>query len=305
MKPDLNTIQEQGLISAENLATILAATDDKYNNVVILDTTFVLPTSEENPKENYLLERIPGARFFNIKKICNTASPLPHTVPTKEQFDEGMSKLGLTNNDFIITYGQHGIAMGPCRVWWMLRLFGHNNVAVLDGGFPRWKKLGYATETGTPAELTRSSYNSAAMNSEKLTLKEHVIDVIDASEGKNTCIIDARPKARFDGSQKEPRTGMRSGHIPGSVSCPSSSLINPETHEMKGKPELKEILLPLITNKSPDQSPRIITTCGSGITACLIALALFRIEYENVSVYDGSWSEWGLENAGTPVACNT
>ncbi len=301
MKPDLNTIQQEGIISAGDLDTVITTAAEDYLDVVILDATFVLPTSEENPKANFLQERIPGARFFNIKEICDISSPLPHTVPTQKQFDDGMSELGLNKDTFIIVYGQHGMTMGPCRVWWMLRLFGHNRVAVLDGGLPRWKTLGFRTETGKPAEYKNSSYKSQALHNEKLALKEQVID---ACMGKNILILDARPKSRFEGTQKEPREGMRSGHIPNSVSCPASSLVHSETGEMKDKEELENILSCLKPEKFSEQNAKIITTCGSGITACVIALALYRIGKEDVAVYDGSWSEWGQENAGTPVTCN-
>ncbi len=290
----------QGLLTSKDLESLnQKKTETKSGKTVILDSTFVLPSSSENPRENYNRSRIPGALFFDIEEIADHGSPLPHTAPTQEQFENGLSALGITPEDFVILYGQHGITMGPCRVWWTFRLFGHDNVAVLDGGLPEWIRNGGSIETGPPKSPHASRYTAPALRSELLVKQDQVRK---ASE-ENLCpILDARPKDRYLGTAPEPRPGMCSGHIPGSLSLPASAFVDPQRGTLKSNTELQALFensgLKLGTKDS-----YAITTCGSGITACVIAFALFRLGFDNIAVYDGSWAEWGLKNAGNKIAC--
>lgn len=289
-----------GLITTSEFRYFLQQHSTKQKvDCVILDATFVLPGSPENVSENYNRSRIPGALFFDIEQITDLSSPLPHTVPTQEQFENGLSALGITPEDFVILYGQHGMTMGPCRVWWTFRLFGHDNVAVLDGGLPEWIRNGGSIETGPPKSPHASRYTAPALRSELLVKQDQVRK---ASE-ENLCpILDARPKDRYLGTAPEPRPGMCSGHIPGSLSLPASAFVDPQRGTLKSNTELQALFensgLKLGTKDS-----YAITTCGSGITACVIAFALFRLGFDNIAVYDGSWAEWGLKNAGNKIAC--
>ena len=265
----------------------------------ILDSTFVLPSSSENPRENYNRSRIPGARFFDIEAISDHASPLPHTVPTQKQFESALSALGITPEDFIVLYGQHGVTMGPCRAWWTLRLFGHDNVAVLDGGLPEWIRTGGQLETGPPPPIAPTHYKVSEYRSELLVTQDQVRE---ASEKKLCPILDARPRERFLGTAPEPRPGMCSGHIPGSLSLPAASFVDPERGTFKSEKEIRDLFKQSGLDLNM-KDLKAITTCGSGITACVIAFALFRLGFNKIAVYDGSWAEWGQKNAGNKIAC--
>ncbi|MCB1839624.1 MAG: sulfurtransferase [Alphaproteobacteria bacterium] len=287
----------KGTISAQELKTLM---DKKPPNTIILDGTFVLPTSTENPAANYSQKRIPGARFFDIEKISDQSSPLPHTVPSQEQFENGVSALGINPEDFIVVYGQHGMTMGPCRVWWMFRLFGHDNIAVLDGGLPEWIKRGGDMETSSPPSTPSSIYKAPGFRPGLLADQHQVRERSEAGLGP---ILDARPKDRFSGTAPEPRAGMLSGHIPGSLCLPSSSFVTPEHGTLKSDPELRTLFLENGVDLEQLKTRKAIASCGSGITACVIALALFRLGFDKISVYDGSWAEWGQKNAGNKIAC--
>lgn len=267
----------------------------------ILDSTFILPGLPENLQESFELKRIPGARFFDIEAVSDHACPLPHTVPTQEQFESALSALGITTEDFIVLYGQHGMTMGPCRVWWTFRLFGHDNVAVLDGGLPEWIRMGGGLETGPPSPIAPTHYKISEYRSELLVTQGQVRE---ASEKNLHPILDARPRERFLGTAPEPRPGMCSGHIPGSLSLPASSFVDPERGTFKSEKEIRD----LFEHNGLDLNMKdlnAITTCGSGITACVIAFALFRLGFDKIAVYDGSWAEWGQKNAGNKIACGT
>ncbi len=297
----MDQIIRNGTITPAQLHTLLMRNDGLVSgSLKILDSTFVLPGSPENLKENYKSRRLPGALFFDIDDIADKTAPLPHTAPTRHIFESGMSALGITPDDLVVLYGQHGMTMGPCRVWWTLRLFGHDRVCVLDGGLPEWVRSGGALETGPVNLPAPSNYKVQEIRKHLLVSRK---DVTDAMEGRTCPILDARPKARFDGTAPEPRPGMRAGHIPGSLSVPASDLVDPERGTFKPDDELKRILTDAGLDFTAPNAPQAITTCGSGITACVIALALYRQGYDKIGVYDGSWAEWGQESAGNKISC--
>lgn len=292
-------IKQKPLITTAELKLLLNDAPEQKLRIKILDATFVLPSSSENPRQNYNRSRIPGALFFDIEAIADHASPLAHTVPTQEQFETGLSALGITPEDFVILYGQQGMTMGPCRVWWTFRLFGHDNIAVLDGGLPEWIRNGGQIETGPPPSPAPSRYKASSLRSELLVTQNQVRK---ASE-ENLCpILDARPKDRFLGTAPEPRPGMCSGHIPGSLSLPASAFVDPQRGTLKNNTELQALFESNDLNLGTKDS-YAITTCGSGITACVITFALFRLGFDKIAVYDGSWAEWGQKNAGNKIAC--
>lgn len=281
---NIKDIINSGLIEADELNTLIQSNQ----NIKIIDASFELPNSGQDALESFKNEHIKQSRFFDIRKIADKESPFPNTIPSTVEFESHISTLGLTNNDIIVIYGQKGVVMGPARAWWMFRLFGHNNVCILNGGLPAWKLAGY--KTTNIASVYDTTQFSASLNSGLLKHKE---DVQNAITDSTCCILDARPKERFEGKSPEPRQDMRAGHIPTSKNVPASSLIDAQSLKLKGKDDLQKILT------SPKLQNNIIATCGSGVTACVIALAYFNIGRKNISVYDGSWSEWGHKNSNT------
>ncbi|NCC23098.1 MAG: sulfurtransferase [Alphaproteobacteria bacterium] len=266
------------------------------NNIAvkIVDASFVLPGSEENPFENFQRTRIGRSVFFDIDDVADKTSPLPHMLPTADEFGATVSRLGISNEDEVVIYGQSGLVMGPSRAWWTFRAFGHDRVRVLNGGLPYWKSLGMPLNSHLPDTPAPGTF-TARLRSE---LVRHIKDVEAAIDDSDIIIADARSCERFSGTAPEPRAGLRSGHIPGSVSVPCGSLVDPDTGRLKKRSELAGIL----ETAGIDPSKTIIATCGSGVTACVIVLALHELGNKAVSVYDGSWSEWGQESLQTAVA---
>ena len=215
-------------------------------------------------------------------------------LPSADHFASSLGHLGITQDDTIVIYGQSGMIMGPARAWWMLRAFGHEKIMLLNGGLPAWKKARLPLNTEqppTPKPLDYSAtYNPALVNN-----KDDMLKAIESEVGAQ--ILDARPAGRFSGADKEPRAGMHSGHIPNSVNLPCIDLINSANGKMKSTDELRA----LFSDLKIDLSAPIITTCGSGITACALAFALHLLGHEDASIYDGSWSEWGQESLDLPV----
>ena len=295
----INKFVHAGIVNPQELDTLSQHTENAGLKLVFLDGTFVLPTSEEDVHQNYQDKRLPGAVFFDIKAIKDTSSDLPHMLPNAETFSNAVSALGINNADIIVVYGQHGMTMGPARVWWMFKGFGHDNVIVLNGGLPAWEKAGLETESGSTSPIRPSEYQAKPFQQNMVTAMHDVLQACN----ENICpIIDARPANRFSGESPEPRAGMRSGHMPQAMNLPASSIVD-ENGMMRSADEIISLFegcgLKLTENKP------VITTCGSGITACVLALALHHLGHNDVAVYDGSWSEWGLETSQTPVTTST
>lgn len=283
-EPDIDAIIQRGIISPEDLHALIQS--PTYSpRLKILDGTFVLPGSEINPAHEFSGAHITGAQFFDIEAISDKNADLPHMLPPAPQFEEAVSAMGINNDDFIVAYGQSGLIMGPARVWWMFRYFGHSNICVLDGGLPAWTQAGYPISCKKEKRITPSSFK-ATEHKELLCIQEQIKQ---ASSNKSAYILDARPAPRFNAETPEPRPDTRSGHIENSYNIPATTLIDTQTGRMKPMGELKAILAPYLDAEDGN----IITTCGSGITACVIALALFNCGNKNACVYDGSWAEWG------------
>ncbi|MCM2403683.1 3-mercaptopyruvate sulfurtransferase [Rhizobium sp. S153] len=274
------------LVTTEWLAAHLDAP-----GLVLLDGSFTMPGVTPTAAENYRERHIPGARFFDIEKVADHASSLPHMLPSAEAFEAVARRLGLSNDSVVVIYDTPGLVSAG-RVWWTLRVFGHEKIAVLDGGLRKWRAEGrpVTAEIPTPAEGTfRAAFHPELVRSRA--------DMLQNLGTKAEQVIDARAASRFTAAENEPRPGLRSGHIPGSFNLPSSSLTDPETGEIL-KPET---LKTLFENAGLDLSRPVAATCGSGVTASALAFSLHLIGNDNVAVYDGSWSEWGLPG-DTPVA---
>ena len=275
------------LISVEEALTLLG-----QDNVVFADASFHLPTSGRDAEAEYEDSHIKGARWFDINAIADPNSDQPHTMPKAPLFQRHMQRLGISSDDLVIVYDTSPF-YSSARAWFMLRYFGHADVRVLNGGFNVWKDAGGEVERGQQSEysgkrfLVTDPVGNAGVRSLS-AMKKHV-------ETGNRQILDARAAGRFNGTEAEPRPGLASGHMPGARNIPISSLIEKETGLFKTGEDLVAAL------KDVDPDKPIVTTCGSGVTACGLALGLALIGREDVAIYDGSWSEWG-SRADCPVA---
>ena len=251
-------------------------------NIKILDATFFLPDSGLNAEEEYKKEHIPNSVFFDINNIADPNNPLPHMIPSKDLFSDMMQNLGLNNEDEIIIYDNSPL-LSSARAWFLLRYFGHRNILILNGGLKNWKKCGGET-TIKKTIITKGNFISKTENTELVINLE---EMISYSKNNSKVILDARSYKRFIGEAKEPRPGLQSGHIPNSRSLPSSELLTNDGF-LKSIKELNKFF----SNNNIDTSEDIVATCGSGVSACVISVALYCLGKENIPIYDGSWTEW-------------
>jgi len=258
--------------------------------VIVLDGSLHLPTSGRNARAEYTAGHIPGALFFDIDEIADKKSPLPHTLPSTVQFASQMKKMGIGDGMRIIAYDSEGF-YSAARVWWMFRIMGHEDVAVLNGGLKKWKAEGRDLEDG-PAAPRQSRHFTPRFNA---MLVRDKAEVLELTQSKAMQIVDARSAERWRGEAKEPRAGLRSGRIPGSLNVPFAALTNADG-TMKSDAELAKIF----AAAGVDVGKPVVASCGSGVTAGVVAFALARLGNADAAVYDGSWSEWGLEG-GPPI----
>ncbi|HLO77481.1 MAG TPA: 3-mercaptopyruvate sulfurtransferase [Magnetospirillum sp.] len=267
----------EALVTTEWLAAHLSAPD-----VRVVDATWFMPSAGRNAREEYEAGHIPGAVFFDIDEIADTDNPLPHMLPAPEKFASRVRKLGLGNGHKVVVYDTNGL--GAARVWWMFRVFGHRDVAVLDGGLSKWKAEQRPLEDLPP--MPRDRHFLPHVNA---TLVRTFDQVKANLESKREQVIDARAAGRFTGTAPEPWPVKHVGHMPGALNVPFSDLIDEHTRTMKPAGELRA----RFQAAGLDFSKPTIVSCGSGITACTLALALFLLGHQDVAVYDGSWAEWG------------
>ena len=273
----MTTDDTQTLVSTGWLAAHLGAPDLR-----ILDGSYHLPGAGRDPHAEYAEAHIPGAQFFDIDEIADTASALPHMLPPSEKFASRVKALGIGDGHQVVVYDTVGL-FSAARVWWMFRVFGHRNVAVLDGGLPKWRAEGHPVDDIVP--IARERHFTARKD---MSLVRDVTQVAGAVKLGSEQIIDARSPARFRGEEPEPRAGLRSGHIPGSVNLHYGALLNPDG-TMKDLQGLRDAFVAA----GVDLGKPMVNSCGSGVTACILALAQARLGARRSAVYDGSWSEWG------------
>lgn len=276
----------QALIEPEELLALLNAED---GNLRLLDATYAMG-GPVDPRQVHAACHIGNARFFDIDEVADQDSDLPHMLPDPASFAAAVAALGISNDDTVVIYDQDGLAFAAARAWWMFRVFGHDRVRVLNGGLPWWRAQGYPVND-TPVTPAPGHFK-AALRPELVKSKE---DVLQATTQPDIQIIDARAAARFGGTMPEPRAGLRAGHIPGSRNLPYTMVVDGTTGRLKERSELESLL------KDFQQKPAI-ASCGSGVTACVLALAFHTTGKADVAIYDGSWSEWGRAAAGTPVS---
>jgi thiosulfate/3-mercaptopyruvate sulfurtransferase len=275
----------EALVGTEWLAAHL---DEPHLRV--LDSSFKLPGITPTSREDYDRGHISGAVFFDIDDIAEPGTTLPHMIPSPELFARKMEALGVGDDDRVIVYDSAGLSSAG-RAWWMLRLFGHHNVALLDGGLPKWKAEGRPLETAVP-NLPCGRFTARfdpALVRDKQTL-------LDNLSTRREQVVDARAAGRFAGIAEETRPGLRRGHIPGSRNLPYDRVTDPQTRRLRDADELSG----LFRDVGVALDRPIVASCGSGVTACALAFALHLIGHPGAAVYDGSWSEWGLPG-DTPV----
>ena len=259
-------------------------------HIKVLDASWYLPGDPRDPQAEFLEARIPGAAFFDIDAIADHDDPLPHMVPSPEAFALAVEQLGVSTEDTVVVYHAAELVTAP-RAWWMFRLFGHGKVFVLDGGLRRWRAEGRPVEHGpwaTP-DLGRFTPNLDAV------LLKTMSEVRGSLDDAAVQVVDARPAARFTGEAVEPRPGMRSGHMPGAINLPAQGLNHADGSFLRG-----EALEQAVREAGIDPSRPVVASCGSGISACSIALALAELGHWDTAIYDGSWTEWGART-DTPV----
>jgi thiosulfate/3-mercaptopyruvate sulfurtransferase len=271
------------VVSSDWLAKELGAPDLK-----VVDASFYLAAQNRDADAEYLAGHIPGAVRFDHDKVADHSTGLPHMVPSAEVFAEAVGKLGIRETDRIVIYDGPGIFSAP-RGWWLFRTMGAQNVFVLDGGLDGWKAEGRALETESPSPV--AAIFDAKVRVDKIIDLQTMLGIISDGSAQ---IADARPAGRFAGTDPEPRAGMRSGHMPGARSLPSGTFS--ANGKLRTLPELRQA----IEDAGIDFGQPIVTSCGSGITAAIITLALESLGHEDNALYDGSWTEWGARE-DTPV----
>ena len=250
--------------------------------IQIIDARMAPPGQEERDlNAEYQAGHIPGAVFFDIEALSDHTSPLPHMMPRAEAFAVAMRELGVSSDKHLVVYDEGNLFSAP-RAWWMLRTFGVEKVSIVAGGLEGWRRDGLPLEQGLP-ELPEGDFDGRV---DPLAIKR-LTDVLLVSHEGSAQIIDARPAGRFNGQVAEPRPGLRSGHIPGALTVPWTELVI--NGELKTTDELNEIF----ARQGVDFERPIIASCGSGVTAAVVVLALTTLGVNGVSLYDGSWSEWG------------
>jgi thiosulfate/3-mercaptopyruvate sulfurtransferase len=250
-------------------------------DVVAVDASYFLPTQNRDAHAEYRSGHIPGAVFFDIEQICDHSTELPHMLPGSTQFGEAVGAMGIGDGDTIVVYDSRGL-YSAARVWWTFRVFGATNVFILDGGLPKWQAEGRPTETGDPKRPPRQFH--AEMDIGPVAM---LADVRMALTDRSSQIVDARSADRFAGKAPEPRPDLRSGHMPGSFNVPFERVLE------KGRLASRETIEAAFTSAGVDLDKPIITSCGSGVTAAILTLALESVGKTPKGLYDGSWSEWG------------
>jgi thiosulfate/3-mercaptopyruvate sulfurtransferase len=274
------------LITAETLSNWLQTYPE---SIRILDASYALPNETRNPAQEYAESHIPGAVFFEIDKICDKSSPYPHMLPTPEAFSEAMVQLGIGHEHTVVVYDRNGMKTAP-RVWWTFKAFGHPKLFVLEGGFHAWQQAGYPVTMDVPTyakTLYQAAYQPALVRSFQQVQA-------NSQSPSPQQVVDVRSRERFYGEAPEPRPGLRSGHIPGSKNLPFPQLLDPETQCFLPPEQLKVAF----QQAGVDITQPTTFTCGSGLTACIGALAMAQLGNTAVSVYDASWAEWGAVTEG-------
>jgi thiosulfate/3-mercaptopyruvate sulfurtransferase len=273
------------IVSTQWLAAHLHDAD-----LVVFDATKYLPNEQKDGRTEFLAAHIPGARFFDIDEIADRDTDLPHMVPTPGRFASEVAALGVSNASMVVFYDQKGLA-SAARGWWMMGLFGHDRAAVLDGGLPKWRAEGHPVASGEPgpppAAAFRADFRAGRLRG--------IGDMLENVASQSALVLDARAAGRFSAQLPEPRPGMRAGHIPGSRNLPYGELLAADQTLLP-----PEQLRARLAAAGVDGTRPVITSCGSGVTATILTLAMVQAGLPPGAVYDGSWTEWG-GRSDTPI----
>lgn len=272
------------VVSTAWLAENLGAPDLR-----VVDGSWHMPQAKRDPRREYADAHIPGAVFFDVDGIADTSTDLPHMLPSPEVFAQAVGALGIGDGDRVVVYDTRSV-VSAARVWWTFRVFGLDTVAVLDGGLPKWRAEGRAVEAGA---VTPPARRFTARFRKELVRDVGQMKAIAGARGEQ--VLDARSRGRFAATEPEPRAGLRGGHIPGSLNLPYDELYEKDG-TLRPVPALREAL----TKAGVDLAKPVVTTCGSGITASVLALALHEVGRPDAAVYDGSWTEWA-SRSDTPI----
>lgn len=267
------------LVTTDWLAQELGASDLR-----IVDASWHLPAANRNARAEFEAAHIPGAVFFDIDEIADTSNSLPHMLPSPEKFASRMQALGLGDGSRIVVYDNSELR-SAARVWWMLRVFGSHQVAILDGGMQKWQAEGRPVEAGKP--VVRHRHYTPWMDDKAVRTLAQMKANLDT---KAEQVLDARSASRFSGAEPEPRPGLRSGHIPGARNLPYKELLREDGTFKRG-----EELRAAFEQTGVDLSRPVVTTCGSGVTAAVLNFGLHLLGHDKVALYDGSWTEWGSQ----------
>ena len=283
-------VAKQSLVSPKWVSEEL----QKGANIVLLDTSWYMPKEGIDVKVAFDGNRIPGARLFQVDEVCDKKTSLPHMLPSEEEFAKAVGQLGISNDTHVVCYDSNPHFMASARVWWMFRYFGHDQISLLDGGLDSWIASGLPTENVAPKSAPKEA-NFKILNVRKNLLK--TLEQIKANIKKEQfLLIDARSSERFRGTEAEPRPGLAQGHVPGSINIPYRRVID-GFGSFASEVKMRELLSELELN--PDQP--LATTCGSGITAAIVAFSFHLLGKSDVALYDGSWSEYGQISLGNKV----
>jgi thiosulfate/3-mercaptopyruvate sulfurtransferase len=271
------------LIETAELEKLLGETLLGDSRLRLIDATYYIPPAPRDAFADFQTKHLPGAVFFDIDTIADTSTALPHMLPSAEVFAQRVGALGIGSEDYVVVYDAHGIMSAP-RAWWMFRAFGHDRVAVLNGGLPKWEQEGRPLESGQPqpTQVTFHAKIQPSLVTDWTTVQGNLAH-------PTRPVIDLRSAGRFQGLEPEPRAGLRSGHIPGSLNLPWASLLDSETKTFLPAEALRAKFQAIGVNP---EAP-VVCSCGSGITACVGALGLALLDNQQAAVYDGSWAEWG------------
>ena len=259
--------------------------------LVVFDASYYLAAAARDARAEYRAGHIPGAVFFDIDALSEAKSPLPHMLQPPDQFAAAIGRLGAGDGDRIVVYDTSGTNFSAARAWWMFRIYGHDSVAVLDGGFAAWKRAGLPVETG---EATRAPARFTPRY--RTELVRSLAEVRDSLDAGSAQVVDARSAGRFAGTEPEPRAGLRGGHMPGSRNVPYASFTGPDGLLLD-----RAGLQARFREAGVDLDQPVIASCGSGVTACTILLALDLLGHREHSLYDGSWTEYGSPDSGAPI----